>query len=94
MAVPHDAPGHHAAARPRPAPFRALGAADPPATITLDGETFRRVEILKHDSWAATAVYRSATRTAIKLQTRRGYGTRGTTTTCDARHRCRRVVRH
>lgn len=50
--------------RPRPATFRALGAADPPATIALGGETFRRVEILKHDSWAATAVYRSATRTA------------------------------
>jgi hypothetical protein len=50
--------------RPRPATFRALGAADPPAAITLAGETFRRVEILKHDSWAATAVYRSATRTA------------------------------
>jgi len=50
--------------RPRPATFRALGAADPPATIALAGETFRRVEILKHDSWAATAVYRSATRTA------------------------------
>ena len=64
MVVSHDATGHHAAARPRPATFRALGAADPPATITLDGETFRRVEILKHDSWAATAVYRSATRTA------------------------------
>ena len=60
----HESAGGHAAARPRPATFRALGAADPPATITLDGETFRRIEILKHDSWAATAVYRSATRTA------------------------------
>ena len=60
----HDSAGGHAAARPRPATFRALGAADPPATITLDGETFRRIEILKHDSWAATAVYRSASRTA------------------------------
>lgn len=64
MVVSHEAAGGHAAARPRPATFRALGAADPPTTITLDGETFRRVEILKHDSWAATAVYRSATRTA------------------------------
>jgi hypothetical protein len=50
--------------RPRPATFRALGAAEPPAMIALGGERFRRVEILKHDSWAATAVYRSATRTA------------------------------
>ena len=52
------------AARPRPATFRALGAADPPAAITLDGEIFQRLEILKHDSWAATAVYRSPTRIA------------------------------
>ena len=34
---------------------------------------------------------RSATRTAIKLQTPRGYGTRGTTT-CDARRRCRTAL--
>jgi hypothetical protein len=52
------------ATRPRPATFRALGAADPPLAIVLGGEVFRRVEILKHDSWAATAVYRSPTRTA------------------------------
>ncbi|NDC54884.1 MAG: hypothetical protein EBZ74_11575 [Planctomycetia bacterium] len=52
------------ATRPRPAVFRALGRDDPPATIELDGETFRLLEILKHDSWAATATYRSATRTA------------------------------
>lgn len=50
--------------RPRPAVLRALGRAEPPATIELDGETFHHVETLKHDSWAATAVYRSATRTA------------------------------
>lgn len=52
------------ATRPRPATFRALGAADPPLAIMLGGEVFRRIEILKHDSWAATAVYRSPTRTA------------------------------
>jgi hypothetical protein len=56
--------GSAAATRPRPATFRALGAADPPMAIVLSDEVFRRVEILKHDSWAATAVYRSATRTA------------------------------
>jgi hypothetical protein len=50
--------------RPRPAVLRALGHAEPPARIELDGEWFQRVETLKHDSWAATAVYRSATRTA------------------------------
>jgi len=53
-----------AGVRRRPAMFRALGRADPPPAITLDGETFRRAEILKHDSWAATAVYRSPSRVA------------------------------
>jgi hypothetical protein len=50
--------------RPRPAFLRALGHAEPPVTIELDGDTFCHVETLKHDSWAATAVYRSARRTA------------------------------
>jgi hypothetical protein len=50
--------------RPRPAVLRALGHAEPPARIELDGETFHHVETLKHDSWAATAVYRSPSRTA------------------------------
>jgi hypothetical protein len=50
--------------RPRPAVLRALGHAEPPPRVELDGETFHHVETLKHDSWAATAVYRSATRTA------------------------------
>jgi hypothetical protein len=54
-----------ATSRPRPALFRALGAADPPPEVEIDGESFRRGEILKHDSWAATAVYRSATRRAL-----------------------------
>jgi hypothetical protein len=47
-------------ARPRPPLFRALGAADPPLCIEVDGRSYRRVEILKHDSWAATAIYRGA----------------------------------
>ncbi len=50
--------------RSRPATFRALGTAEPPAAISLDGETFLLDEVLKHDSWAATAVYRSETRAA------------------------------
>jgi hypothetical protein len=50
--------------RPRPAVLRALGREEPPTSVELDGEIFHRVETLKHDSWAATAVYRSATRTA------------------------------
>lgn len=51
--------------RPRPATFRALGRRDPPETIEIDGESFVRVEILKHDSWAATAIYASSSRRAI-----------------------------
>jgi hypothetical protein len=51
--------------RPRPALFRALGRRDPPEAIEIDGERFDREEIFKHDSWAATAIYASATRRAI-----------------------------
>ena len=43
--------------RPRPRFLRALGKADPPPEIELDGHPYRRVDILKHDSWAATALY-------------------------------------
>ena len=43
--------------RPRPPVFRALGADDPPAEIEVGGAPYRRLEILKHDSWAATAIY-------------------------------------
>ncbi len=46
-------------AKPRPALFRALGKQDPPPVIDVDGKTFQRVEIYKHDSWAATALYQS-----------------------------------
>lgn len=52
-------------ARPRPPVFRALGHRDPPVAVDIDGERFTREEILKHDSWAATAIYASATRRAI-----------------------------
>jgi hypothetical protein len=47
-------------ARPRPPLFRALGPADPPVQLDVDGRCYHRVEILKHDSWAATAIYRGA----------------------------------
>jgi hypothetical protein len=46
-----------AAARPRPPLFRALGASDPPGEIQIDGHDFRLDRIIKHDSWAATALY-------------------------------------
>lgn len=44
-------------AKPRPPMFRALGASDPPAEVVVDGHTYIRTEIYKHDSWAATARY-------------------------------------
>lgn len=41
--------------------FRALGANDPPAEITirtgLEQQVYRRQTVFKHDSWAATALY-------------------------------------
>jgi hypothetical protein len=43
----------------RPALFRALGKAEPPLEIVVDGEVCQRVEIYKHDSWAATSLYSS-----------------------------------
>jgi len=43
--------------RKRPAWLRALGDNDPPAEITVEGRVYRRANILKHDSWAATALY-------------------------------------
>ncbi len=51
--------------RPRPAVLRALGHDDPPASVQLHGATFSRIAILKHDSWAATAVYAAAGRRAV-----------------------------
>jgi hypothetical protein len=45
------------AAQPRPKLFRALGKAEPPEQVEIDGQSYRRVDILKHDSWAATALY-------------------------------------
>ena len=51
--------------RPRPALFRALGRHEPPAVVEIDGETFQRQEVFKHDSWAASGIYVSATRRAF-----------------------------
>jgi hypothetical protein len=41
----------------RPPLFRALGRHEPPAVIGINGRLFKRQQILKHDSWAATARY-------------------------------------
>ncbi len=45
--------------RERPKTFRALGTSEPPLLVTVDGDTYQRVDIFKHDSWAATALYSS-----------------------------------
>lgn len=49
--------GAHKTTRPRPALFRALGRDEPPRRIEVAGATFEQVDCLKHDSWAATALY-------------------------------------
>jgi len=46
--------------RSRPALFRALGHAEPPPEIEVGNRVFRLVEVFKHDSWAATALYGDA----------------------------------
>ena len=43
--------------KPRPPGLRALGAADPPARISVDSQEFTLLEVFKHDSLAATALY-------------------------------------
>ncbi len=45
------------AVRPRPPLLRALGRAEPPAQVEIDGKTYRLIRVVKHDSWAATAFY-------------------------------------
>lgn len=46
--------------RKRPPVFRALGRQDPPPVVQVDAHAYELEEILKHDSWAATALYRRA----------------------------------
>ncbi len=43
--------------RARPPLLRALGLSEPPEQIEVAGQACRRIEIFKHDSWAATARY-------------------------------------
>jgi hypothetical protein len=49
----------------RPNVFRALGPCDPPSCVEIGGVAFERTEIVKHDSWAATAFYRSRNRQIV-----------------------------
>lgn len=46
--------------RKRPAVLRALGDRDPPVQVTVAGGVITLERIVKHDSWAATAIYRDA----------------------------------
>src|SRR5712691_2007307 len=46
--------------RPRPPLLRALGRAEPPEQVEIDGKTYRLLRVVKHDSWAATAFYAGA----------------------------------
>lgn len=57
MGLPMPALRPDRSVRPRPPIFRALGADEPPVEIGIDGRGFTRIEIFKHDSWAATALY-------------------------------------
>lgn len=43
--------------RPRPGSLRALGQEEPPARIEVGGHPCDRLSVLKHDSFAATALY-------------------------------------
>lgn len=44
--------------RPRPPLFRALGRQEPPDTVEVAGAEWQLETVYKHDSWAATALYR------------------------------------
>ncbi len=49
----------------RPRLFRALGEQEAPPEIQVDGAQFRHERTIKHDSWAATAVYANAQRRIV-----------------------------
>jgi hypothetical protein len=68
-------PPTRATTRPRPAILRALGADDPPTHVDVDGLRYQRVDIYKHDSWAATALYAAGPRRIIcKFNRRQSFG--------------------
>jgi hypothetical protein len=59
--------------KPRRPLFRALGACDPPDEILIRGCRYQRTDILKHDSWAATAIYEGpAGKIVCKLNRQQG----------------------
>lgn len=55
------APSQPERGRPRPPLLRALGSSEPPRLIEIGGVLYRHVKTFKHDSWAASALYRSST---------------------------------
>lgn len=50
-------PERNETTRPRPRWLRALGDEGPPEFLEVGGQSHRLVELFKHDSWAATALY-------------------------------------
>ncbi len=51
--------------RPRPPTLRALGRDEPPSEVDIDGQRYRLVRVVKHDSWAATAFYAGAAQQVV-----------------------------
>lgn len=51
--------------RPRPRLFRALGKHEPPPLIEVDNTTYMHQRTVKHDSWAATAIYSDGRRRVV-----------------------------
>lgn len=58
--------------KPRPTWLRALGDGSPPEHLQIGGGTHRLVEVFKHDSWAATALYAgpNGVRRVVKMHRR------------------------
>ncbi|APW64188.1 hypothetical protein [Paludisphaera borealis] len=58
--------------KPRPRWLRALGDGSPPEQLEIGGGPHRLVEVFKHDSWAATALYAGphGARRVVKLHRR------------------------
>ena len=55
--TPTDAAAIPTTGRPRPRWLQALGVEGPPAVVEVEGALYDRVDLFKHDSWAATALY-------------------------------------
>lgn len=58
--------------KPRPRWLRALGDGSPPEQLEIGGGSHRLVEVFKHDSWAATALYAgpNGARRVVKIHRR------------------------